>query len=154
MILGAALIAFAPSGWADGTNSDSLSKPDSLKTCPVSGDKLGADGKPYVFSYQGQEVKLCCKDCKKDFDKNPEKYMAMIQAGDAKPDLLTTCPVSGEKLAGDMGEPFVFAYKGQEVKLCCKDCKEKFDKNPAKYIAKIRAADKAGKVPPEKMDKN
>ena len=27
-----------------------------------------------------------------------------------KPDLLKTCPVSGEKLGGDMGKPFVFVY--------------------------------------------
>ena len=62
-----------------------------------------------------------------------------------KPDLLKTCPVSGDKLDGDMGKPFVFVYKGQEVKLCCKSCKEDFDKNPDKFIAKIRKADKAAK---------
>ena len=70
----------------------------------------------------------------------------------AKPDLLKTCPVSGEKLGGDMDKPFVFVYKGQEVKLCCKDCKKDFDKDPAKYMKLIRAADKTGK--PEKPDKN
>ena len=41
-----------------------------------------------------------------------------------------------------MGKPFTFTYKDQEVKLCCKGCKKDFDKDPAKYIAKIRAADK------------
>ncbi len=60
----------------------------------------------------------------------------------AVPDLLKTCPVSGEKLGGDMGKPFVFVYKGQEVKLCCKSCKKDFDKEPAKYMKLIRAADK------------
>ena len=59
------------------------------------------------------------------------------------PDKLTTCPVSGDKLAGDMGKPFVFEYKGREVKLCCKDCKKDFDKEPAKYMKKIVEADKA-----------
>jgi YHS domain-containing protein len=64
----------------------------------------------------------------------------------AIPDLLKTCPVSGDKLGTDMGDPFVFVYQGQEVKLCCKGCKKDFDKNPAKYIKLIRAADKnAGK---------
>jgi len=58
------------------------------------------------------------------------------------PDQLKTCPVSGEKLGGDMGDAFVFTYKGQEVKLCCKSCKKDFDKNPDKYIKLIRAADK------------
>lgn len=60
------------------------------------------------------------------------------------PDLLKTCPVSGDKLNGDMGAPYVFSYKGQEVKLCCKGCKKDFDKNPEKYIKLIRAADKDG----------
>ena len=71
-----------------------------------------------------------------------------IRAEDAKkptPDKLTTCPVSGEKLDGDMGKPVVFTYKDQEVKLCCKSCKKDFDKDPQKYMDKIRAADKADK---------
>ncbi len=56
--------------------------PDKMTTCPVSGDKLGEMGKPYVFEYKGREVKLCCPDCKKDFDKEPEKYMKKIVAAD------------------------------------------------------------------------
>lgn len=70
-----------------------------------------------------------------------------LRAEDAKPtpDLLKTCPVSGEKLDGDMGKPLVFTYQGQEVKLCCKSCKKDFDKDPSKFIVKIRAADKADK---------
>jgi hypothetical protein len=62
-------------------------------------------------------------------------------AATVKPDLLTTCPVSGEKL-GEMGKAFVFTNNMQEVKLCCPNCKADFDKEPAKYLAKIRAADK------------
>jgi YHS domain-containing protein len=58
------------------------------------------------------------------------------------PDLLKTCPVSGDKLDGDMGAPFIFVYKGQQVKLCCKSCKKDFDANPEKYMKLIRAADK------------
>ncbi|MGA3283660.1 MAG: hypothetical protein ABSD57_04280 [Verrucomicrobiota bacterium] len=61
-----------------------------------------------------------------------------------KPDLLTTCPVSGEKL-GEMGKPDIFVYQGQEIKLCCSGCKKDFDKDPAKYVTKIRAADKKAK---------
>ena len=71
----------------------------------------------------------------------------------ATPDLLTTCPVSGDKLDGDMGKPLVFVYKGQEVKLCCKDCKKDFDKDPAKYMKLIRAADKPAKAKADNADK-
>lgn len=69
-------------------------------------------------------------------DKKDDKKPAPI------PDKLTTCPVSGEKLGGDMGKPYVFEYKGREVKLCCSDCKKDFEKDPAKYMKKIEAADK------------
>ena len=57
-------------------------KPDPLKTCVVSGDTLGSMGKPYVFVYEGQEIKLCCKTCKADFDKDPSKYVKIIQAAE------------------------------------------------------------------------
>jgi YHS domain-containing protein len=70
-------------------------------------------------------------------------FTAMAEANtNGIPDLLKTCPVSGEKLGGDMGPPYVFSYKGQEVKLCCTSCKRDFDKNPDKYLKLIRAADK------------
>ena len=82
-------LAVPLAGWAGNTNSNSAAspaippKPDKLTTCPVSGDKLGEMGKPYVFVYQGQEVKLCCPGCKKDFDKDPAKYLKKIRAADA-----------------------------------------------------------------------
>jgi YHS domain-containing protein len=71
---------------AEDTNSamPAAPRPDNLKTCPVSGDKLGEMGKPYVFAYQGQEVKLCCPDCKEQFDKNPQKYLKKIQDASKK----------------------------------------------------------------------
>jgi YHS domain-containing protein len=50
-----------------------------LDTCVVSGEKLEHDGKPYVFKHKGQEVKLCCKDCLKDFKKDPDKYVKKIK---------------------------------------------------------------------------
>ena len=64
--------------------ADAAAKPDLLATCPVSGEKLGEMGKPLVFTYKDQEVKLCCKGCKKDFDKDPEKYIKLIRAADKK----------------------------------------------------------------------
>jgi YHS domain-containing protein len=85
-IILAATFAVAPlCSRADSTSSaDTKPKPDLLKTCPVSGDKLGEMGDPYVFVYQGQEVKLCCPNCKKDFEKDPAKYLKKIQDAAAK----------------------------------------------------------------------
>lgn len=77
-------------------------------------------------------------------DASPHNPPPKAHAPPPKPDLLTTCPVSGDKL-GEMGQPFVFVYQGQEVKLCCPDCKKDFDKDPKKYMKLIRAADKQQK---------
>ncbi len=60
-----------------------------------------------------------------------------------KPYPLKTCVVSDEKLGGDMGEPYVFVHQGQEVKLCCKSCLKDFNKDSAKYLKKIAAAQAA-----------
>jgi len=54
-----------------------------MTTCVVSGEALDSMGKPYVFTYEGQEVQLCCMDCKKTFDKNPEEYMKKLAAAKA-----------------------------------------------------------------------
>ena len=49
----------------------------------------------------------------------------------------THCPVSGEKL-GSMGEPVVVTHEGTSVKPCCDGCIEKFEKDSAKYVAKLK----------------
>ena len=88
IILTAAFVAVPQAVRADNTNSVGSAaikpKPDLLTTCPVSGDKLGEMGKPLVFVYQGQEVKLCCGGCKSTFDKDPAKYIKKIEEGEAK----------------------------------------------------------------------
>jgi YHS domain-containing protein len=55
-----------------------------LKTCPVSGDKLGEHGKVVKVSNGGTDVYLCCKDCVKDFNKDPEKFTKMVKDGAPK----------------------------------------------------------------------
>ena len=62
-----------------------------LQTCVVSGDKLdGGDMGPpldYIYREEGKPDRLlrfCCKDCVKDFNKDPDKYLAMLDDPDAK----------------------------------------------------------------------
>ena len=50
-----------------------------LKTCVVSGEKLGEMGPPVVINYKGTEVRFCCNSCPKKFYKNPEKYLAKLK---------------------------------------------------------------------------
>ena len=53
-----------------------------------------------------------------------------------KPYPLKTCIVTDNDL-GSMGDEQRFVYNGQEIKICCGDCKDQFLKNPAKYVAKL-----------------
>jgi YHS domain-containing protein len=62
----------------------SAAKPYPLSTCIVSDEKLGEMGKPVMVDYKGQQVGFCCKSCLGDFDKEPAKYLAKLQAT-AKP---------------------------------------------------------------------
>ncbi len=56
---------------------------------------------------------------------------------------MTTCLVEDSKL-DSMGEPFVHVHEGITVKFCCEGCLKDFNKDPAKYLAKLEAARKAG----------
>jgi YHS domain-containing protein len=76
--------AAAPlSGLAADKKAEKL-KPYPLKTCVVSGDKLGEMGDPFVYAYEGREIKFCCKGCLKDFKKDPAKYIKIIDEAEAK----------------------------------------------------------------------
>jgi len=71
---------------------------------------------------------------------SPDSRGADRDSGTAspKPYPLTTCIVSDEKLGG-MGKPAMIDYKGQQVAFCCKSCIGDFEKDPAKYLAKLPA---------------
>lgn len=67
-----------------GADKDAKTKPYPLDKCVVSDEKLGEMGKPYVFKYEGREVQLCCKNCLKDFKKEPAKYLKKLDEAEAK----------------------------------------------------------------------
>ncbi len=54
-------------------------KPYPFPDCIISEEKLGSLGKPIALIYEGQEIKVCCRDCKKTFEKNPIKAMAKFE---------------------------------------------------------------------------
>ena len=60
-------------------------KPYPLETCVVSNEKLGEMGKPYAYEYKDREIKFCCKNCVKDFKKDPAKYVKKLEEAEAKP---------------------------------------------------------------------
>ena len=65
-------------GSASAAPSESASKTHPLEVCIVSGEKLGSMGEPFVFVHEGREIKLCCKSCKKKFDKDPAAYLKKL----------------------------------------------------------------------------
>ncbi|MFN7139878.1 MAG: hypothetical protein ACK4UN_11125 [Limisphaerales bacterium] len=50
---------------------------------------------------------------------------------------LKTCIVTDEPLDGSHGATYVFVHGGQEIKMCCKGCTKKFNKEQAKYLKKL-----------------
>ena len=45
----------------------------------------------------------------------------------------TTCPIMG----GAINKDIFTEYKGKKVYFCCAGCKEKFEKEPEKYLDKL-----------------
>jgi len=74
----------------------------------------------------------------------PAAGLAQDKKAAPKPYPLDKCIVSDEKL-GEMGKPYVFTHEGQEIKMCCKSCLKDFKKDPAKYLKKLKDADKPAK---------
>jgi hypothetical protein len=63
-----------------------------FKTCPVSKEEYGGDmGQPVDLVVAGRLIRLCCKACTKDIEKDPAKFIAMVDAArrrkSGKPDL-------------------------------------------------------------------
>jgi YHS domain-containing protein len=46
----------------------------------------------------------------------------------------TKCPVSGE----DIDTSKTIVYKGKTIAFCCEDCEKAFNKDPEKYVAKMK----------------
>ena len=44
----------------------------------------GEMGKPYVYEYKDREIKFCCKNCVKDFNKDTAKYIKKLEEAEAK----------------------------------------------------------------------
>ena len=58
-----------------------------------------------------------------------------------KPYPLKTCLVCGMELGMMDSKPYVFVYKGQEIKVCDESENATFDKDPSKYLKKLADAE-------------
>lgn len=50
-----------------------------LETCVVSGAKLESMGGPYIHDHEGTEVRFCCRGCLPRFNREPAKFLQMIE---------------------------------------------------------------------------
>ena len=50
------------------------------KICPVGGGALGTMGMPYKVTVKGRDVYLCCEGCKGAIEKDPDQYLAKLDA--------------------------------------------------------------------------
>jgi hypothetical protein len=84
-------VAYAADGDSKGTDANGTKEADKtkeliakqlatypLKTCVVTGGKLGEMGDPVDYVYKERLVRFCCKGCIKKFEKEPDKYLALI----------------------------------------------------------------------------
>lgn len=83
-LLAIAFLAGPAAGLGAEAKAKGKAKSYPLKTCLVSDEALGEMGQPYTFVHEGQEIKLCCKSCLKDFNKNPKKYLKKLEESQVK----------------------------------------------------------------------
>jgi len=125
-----------------------------VKKCLISGEPLEAGAVDVV--YGTRLVRMCCKDCRKGFDKDPAAVMAQIDTALIAQQVPTypvkTCLISGEELGSGGMQTFDMLYGTRLVRLCCKSCLKEFKKEPDAMIAKLDAAMAARKANP--VDKN
>ena len=112
-----------------------------LKSCPVSGGELGSMGEPMDIIVGNRLVRLCCAGCEKQVRENPDPVIEKLDAAVIEQQSpgysMTTCPVSGDKLGGEMGEPVNYVIANRLVKLCCAGCVGMVEENPAAVLAKL-----------------
>jgi hypothetical protein len=84
-LLTLAVAASIPALMAAEAKPEAKAKPYPLDKCIVSGDKFeGSDMTPHELVFEGQTVKLCCKSCLKDFNKDKAGYLKKISEEVAK----------------------------------------------------------------------
>lgn len=79
---------------------------------------------------------LLLSGCSQSVEGTSESAPPSVPAAAVKDYPLDVCIVSDEEL-GSMGDPVVFVHNGQQIKVCCDECRPAFEKDPAKYLAKL-----------------
>ncbi len=116
-----------------------IGDPYPLEVCIMSGEPL--DDGPEIFSHEGQEVRVCCSDCKSQF--TSEAYLRIDEINAAlikeqKPFYpLDKCVVTGKQLGDDAVDVI---FRNRLFRLSSSAAKEELKKSPSKYFAALDAA--------------
>ena len=96
--------------------------------------KSGMTKSTIVFALAGLLLfGLVLNGCKKKTEPAPEPAPAQAPEVEAVAGEQTTCPVMG----GAINKDYYTEYQGKKVYFCCPGCKEKFEKEPEKYLEKL-----------------
>ena len=134
--------------------------------CPLTGTAIIARGG--TTTYKGQKIGFCCPGCRGKFLKNPDKYMKALRAdplayaydrpGPTNAQMRVArsthktangkCPVMGKLVIAKGGS---VTYQGQRIGFCCPPCIARFNKDPEKYMRRMRAEPESyGYTPPKR----
>ena len=113
-----------------------LEKPPKPQTvCPVMG---GAINKEMYADVKGRRIYVCCPGCIPTIEKNPEKYIKKLEDDGVVLDRVTKpqtiCPVMGNAINKDL----YVDHDGKRIYVCCRGCIGLIEKNPEKYLNKLK----------------
>lgn len=84
----------------------------------------------FVFTLVLMSLFLVLSGCEKKSAGTDEKSQNTVAVSAIEQ---TTCPVMG----GAINKQLYTEYQGKKVYFCCAGCKEKFEKEPEKYLDKL-----------------
>lgn len=137
-----AMLAAAPAN-----GNERVGEPYSLGVCAEAGTPLGSMGPAVLKVYDGREVRFCCNGCVAGFEKDLEASFAELDekiiADQMSHYPLTNClVVPGDPLeiegAHDVSVRYV--WHNRLVRFCCHGCVEKFENEPARFLATLDKA--------------
>lgn len=137
-----ATLALAEEKPADAAPAKAVGDPYPLTTDALTGAPLG--DKPVIYVHEGRELRFANDANVEAFKKDPapalKKVDEQIIDQQSKTYPLDTCPISKDKLGGDMGEPVKLVYRNRLIEVCCSGCTKKALQTGAEILPKLDAA--------------
>ena len=140
LILSFVALVFAIASYAQ-------SQDEEMVKCAVTGKEMKKSEAKGSMEYKGKTYYFCCDNCEASFKENPEKYINQEgqeghehahqhgeeQMHEQAADMVVD-PVCGMKIKKSEAKA-TYEYNGNTYYFCMEGCKEKFVKEPAKYVS-------------------